>query len=381
MMDRDYFLENIIHFIHTLRRTGMPISTEQAMELSQALSYIDISSRDQVYFAARSLLTTRYEHLALFEAMFNAFWQQQTVLPSSRTQKAPHAPRHDRRHHRPLLISYMAQKADQDDPAIDVLDKSATFSNVELLQRKDFSDMTPNELEAVKKLIQNMRWNVSLRRTRRHVPDPKGNQLHMRRVIASSVRHGGTPLELTWQARKITQRPIVLLADISGSMEKYSRLVLQFFYGLSHSLKNVECFVFGTRLTRITPQLKVKNIDRAISDVTLNVFDWSGGTRIGDSLRHFNQDWSRRILRRGAIVLIVSDGWERGDTRVLDQQMRFIQLRCHRLIWINPLLGKTTYQPLVEGMSTALKHVDDFLPIHNLQSLEALGEHLASLTA
>jgi uncharacterized protein with von Willebrand factor type A (vWA) domain len=162
-------------------------------------------------------------------------------------------------------------------------------------------------------------------------------------------------------------------------MEKYARLMLQFFYSVSHSLKDVESFVFGTRLTRITGQLKLKNIDRAIDDAAAEVIDWSGGTRIGESLHLFNQQWSRRVLRRGALVLIISDGWERGDVSLLEKEMRYLQHRCHRLIWLNPLLGRDNYKPLVEGMAAAVPYIDDFLPIHNLQSLTALAEHLAAL--
>jgi uncharacterized protein len=211
------------------------------------------------------------------------------------------------------------------------------------------------------------------------VPSPNGNALHMRRVIASAVRHGGVPVRLSWQSRKIKQRPIVLIADISGSMEKYSRLTLQFFYSMSHSLKHVECFVFGTRLTRITQQLKLRNIDRAVTEAAAEVVDWAGGTRIGDSLETFNRQWSRRVLRRGAVVMIVSDGWERGHVDHLAAQMRYLQLRCYRLAWLNPLLGKSNYQPLVEGMTAALPYIDDFMPIHNFQSLSALAAYLNRL--
>jgi uncharacterized protein with von Willebrand factor type A (vWA) domain len=172
---------------------------------------------------------------------------------------------------------------------------------------------------------------------------------------------------------------VVLLADISGSMAKYSRLLLQFFYGMSQSLRRVESFVFGTRLTRITPQLKLRNIDRALESAAAEVVDWAGGTRIGESLRSFNRDWSRRVLRRGAVVIVVSDGWERGDVETLRREMRYLAHRCHRLVWLNPLLGTPGYQPLVEGMSAALPFVDDFLPIHNLESLRALAAHLVSL--
>jgi uncharacterized protein with von Willebrand factor type A (vWA) domain len=213
------------------------------------------------------------------------------------------------------------------------------------------------------------------------VADNKGQRLHLRRVLASAARQGGVPLELAWQRRKIKERPLVLLADISGSMEKVSRLVLQFFYCMAHSAQAVESFAFGTRLTRITPALKHKNIDVALAEAAREVVDWSGGTRIGASLQHFNQQWGRRVLRRGAVVLIISDGWERGEVSVLRREMRALQLRCHRLIWLNPLLGKSSYQPLVEGMQAALPYVDDFLPIHNLQSLSLLAARLKSLDA
>jgi len=349
------------------------------MELSEAWTLVDIGNREQVYYATRTLLVSRYEHLNLFDALFNRFWRKFMLHQKTSAQKAPHAPRYDRKHHRPLLMTYMAEKAQQDAQEIEVGDKSGTFSDIELLQQKDFSELSPDELNAVKQIIADMRWNVSLRETRRFVPDNKGQRLHMRKVLATSVKHGGVPVKFEYQAKKIKQRPIVLIADISGSMEKYSRLVLQFFYCVSHSLKNVEAFVFGTRMTRITHALKIKNIDRAVQEATRDVVDWSGGTRIGESLQTFNRQWSRRVLRRGAIAIIVSDGWERGDTNLLRKEMRYLQHRCHRLIWLNPLSGRATYQPVVSGMQTALEYVDDFLPIHNLQSLSALAEHLKTL--
>jgi hypothetical protein len=378
--EQSYLLDNLITFVNMLRRVGLPVSSEQVLEFFRALTLIDIGKREQVYYAARCLLVSRYEHLKLFDALFNRFWDNRLKPNAQRKgQPAPLAPRHERPH-RPVFIQYMARQAQQQDTAIDVLDKSGTYSNADIMQHKDFSAMTDEELETVKRLMQSMRWQVSQRQTRRFVADSKGQRMHMRRVLAAAVKHDGVPLKLAWQTRKIKQRPLVLIADISGSMEKYSRLVLQFFYCMAHSLKDVETFVFGTRLTRITPALKLKNIDLALSEAAFNVVDWSGGTRIGESLAYFNREWSRRVLRRGAIVLIVSDGWERGDTEQLKREMRYLHLRCHRLIWLNPLSGKKTYQPLVEGMQVALQHVDDFLPIHNLLSLSTLIYHLQSLS-
>jgi uncharacterized protein len=372
------FVENILTLVNLMRRAGLPVSSDQVSDFVRALTLVNVGVREQVYHTARCILVSRYEHLRLFETLFNAFWRAKMDAPDSRGQKAPRAPRHDQQT-QPALVSYMARKALATDPELDVADKSATFSDAELLHGKEFSQMTPEELEAVKRLIQDMRWRVCFRRSRRKVAGHSGATLHMRKVMASATRHGGVPLALTWQRRKIKQRPIVLIADISGSMEKYSRLVLQFFYSMVQSLKHVECFVFGTRLTRITLSLKLKNIDQAVNDAAREVLDWSGGTRIGESLAAFNRQWSRRMLHRGAIVMVVSDGWERGDVENLGKQMRYLQLRCHRLMWLNPLMGKTTYQPIVEGMAAALPYIDDFLPIHNFQSLSSLATHLAAL--
>jgi uncharacterized protein with von Willebrand factor type A (vWA) domain len=377
MTESSFFLDNILLFTRILRQAGLSISPEQSMDFSRSLTLIDIGDPDQVYHAARCMFVTRREQLGLFDTLFNFFWRQAGRHTSG--QKAPVAPRHKRPPKPFNVVTYMAYKARQYGREITIADKSKTFSHAEVLQNRDFSQMTAEELATIKRLMQEMRWQVSRRRTRRRVPERDGEFLHLRRAMRSAAKHGGVPLHLSWQTRKIKQRPFILIADISGSMEKYARLMLQFFYSVSHSLKDVECFLFGTRLTRITPHLKLKNIDQAINDAARQVLDWSGGTRIGESLQQFNHQWSRRVLRRGAIVLIVSDGWERGDVSVLGRQMRYLQHRCHRLIWLNPLLGKTTYQPLVEGMAAALPYIDDFLPIHNLQSLITLSQHLKSL--
>jgi uncharacterized protein with von Willebrand factor type A (vWA) domain len=362
-----------------LRQAGLPVSPEQSLDFARSLTLVEIGRKEQVFHAARSMLVTRHEHLALFTAIFNRFWQSVSDEMSGQPRTMPRAPRHKPPAETIPLMVLMAQKAGKDDPEQEVADKAETFSSAELLHGKAFGAMTPEELETTKRLIQEMRWDMMQRRTRRRIADRKGSELHLRQVMRSAAQYGGVPLRLAWQKRKVKQRPFVLLADISGSMEKYSRLTLQFFYSVSHSFKEVECFVFGTRLTRITSQLKVKNIDVAIEEASHQVWDWAGGTRIGDSLYAFNRQWSRRVLRRGAIVLIISDGWDRGDTTRLKQEMRYLQHRCHRLIWLNPLLGRPTYQPQVEGMTAALPYIDDFLPIHNLQSLTELSRHLATL--
>lgn len=375
-----HFLRNILTFSNLLRQAGLPVSPEQTMNFTEALTLVDIGDKSQVYFAARGFLVSRKEHLELFEILFNRFWNRLADSGGSRGQKAPIAPRHTPRTNKnPQPLSMLASRARKTDPEIEVADKSGTFSAAEVLQRKRFSEMSPEELDNVKQLILEIDWQLGLRRTHRYTADPGGNKLHLRRVLRSAAKHQGVIWNLHWQKRKIKQRPIVLIADISGSMEQYTRLLLQFFFSVSQSFQNVESFVFGTRLTRLTAQLKLRNIDRAIEQAGSEVVDWSGGTRIGESLKSFNRKWGRRVLHRGAVVVLISDGWERGDVSLLKKEMHALKRRCYRLIWLNPLLGNEGYQPRVAGMAAAMPFIDDFLPIHNLQSLRALSDHLGKL--
>ncbi|MEM8995635.1 MAG: VWA domain-containing protein, partial [Acidobacteriota bacterium] len=334
----------------------------------------------QVRHAGRSLLVVRREDLALFDARFGRFFSRHWGERPARSQKAPRAPRHDEPREKPFtIVNYMAYKAKHIDREVDVTDRSGTFTDVELLQRKDFSRLTPEELRAVRRLIGDMRWRASLRQTRRRQPSRRGDLLDLRATLRRASRHGGAVVGLERAERRFKQRPIVVLADISGSMEKLSRLVLQFFYSLTRGLGDVEAFLFGTRLTRVTEPLRLRNIDQAISGAARAAQDWSGGTRIGLNLHAFERSYARRVLRRGALLIIISDGWERGSTAPLEGAMRRLHGRCHRLIWLNPLAGSADYRPLAGGMAAALPYVDDFLPVHNLQSLDALSDHLASL--
>ena len=378
-MTAHWLLDNLLLLPHMLRKAGIPVAVGQSAEYVEAVGLVDISVRDQVYHASRSILVTQYEQLRLFDTIFNRFWEFVGAPQRLRGQEPRTRPKSVQPRKRMNVVELMTQRAHQATEEIEVADKAETYSYAELLQTKDFAAMDADELQTVRQLIQEMNWPISQRKTRRVVSHPLGNQLDRRRILRSAMKHDGVPIKLSYQIRKIKQRPIVLLADISSSMEKYARLALQFFYGVTQRLTGVESFVFGTRLTRLTPQLRSKNIDVAIDAAAHHVIDWSGGTRIGESLHEFNRRWSRRVVRRGALVIIVSDGWERGDVGLLKQEMRYLQHRCHRLIWLNPLSGQQTYEPRVEGMAASLKYVDDFMPIHNLQSLAEFSDHLAEI--
>ncbi|MDX1616268.1 MAG: VWA domain-containing protein, partial [Candidatus Promineifilaceae bacterium] len=267
----------------------------------------------------------------------------------------------------------------QDDDADPTATIQQTYSAIEKLRRKDFAEMTATELDAVKTLMTQYKWQLGRRRSRRF--QSGGRQTpDIRRSLRRNLRHGGEWLKWSYRKPKSKPRPLIILADISGSMERYARLLLHFVFGLQMgTVQTVEVFVFSTRLTRISRYLNQRNVKQAMSQVARAVPDWSGGTRIGESLRRFNHEWGRRVLNRGAVVLLISDGWDRGDPALLAREMAHLQRSCHRLIWLNPLLGLARYEPLTRGMQAALPFVDDFLPVHNLASLDELANHLANL--
>lgn len=254
------------------------------------------------------------------------------------------------------------------------------YSPTEILRQKDFDKLAPNELDAVHDMMAQIVWEWGERRTRRHVLEGAG-LLDFRRSLRRNLRYGTEVLEWSFRAPKVKPRALVVIADISGSMQRYTRLVLQYLYGLKHGLpQRVEVFIFGTQLTRVTRQFAHRDIDKALREVTEAAQDWSGGTNIGGAIKTFNYRWARKVLSGGAVVLLISDGWDRGDPVLLSQEMARLRRLCHRLIWLNPLLGSESYEPLTRGMQAALPNIDDFLPAHNLASLEDLARHLHNIS-
>lgn len=376
-----HLLRNVVLFGRLLRSLGMDVTPTQIIDLVEGLKHIDIRRRDDFKNAARTVLVSRHEHLPLFDRAFDLFWQAREEDELSQLdlgmllQRPPQAQREE------LVLTEAG--ADREGPEQETeepeIHEIYTYSAQEVLRQKDFTELTPEELEEIKRLMQAMTWELERRRTRRKTRAPSGTYLDMRRTLRQNLRYGGEPLQLAWRRRKLKRRPLVAICDISGSMERYSRVLLQFIYVISNGLEKVEAFVFSTRLTRITRYLKERDIDAALDQVADAVQDWAGGTRIGEALKTFNYEWGRRVLGQGAIVLIISDGWDRGDIDLLEREMRRLQLSCHRLIWLNPLLGSVNYEPLTRGIQAALPYIDDFLPIHNLESLMQLGDLLEQL--
>lgn len=373
----DVLLGNLVLFARILRSTGLPVSPRSVADAGHALTLVDIERRDQVFHALRALMVGRREDLQLFETAFNRFWTASPVAGDP-TRRRPEG--RTRRHQgRFSIASLSAYRASLVTESPVVADRRGTAAHAEVLRRKRFAVMSADELDEARRLLAHRPWTIQERRSHRRVRDRRGPDVDLRRLLRSVGRTGSVPSRLPRRARLYKQRPVVLIADISGSMETQSRMILHLFHLLVRSLDRVETFVFATRLTRITRHLRLRNVDRAIDEAALNVMDWSGGTRIGESLGEFNRRWSRRLLGHGTIVVIVSDGCEGGDPELLRTELGRLRSRCRRLIWLHPHAGSARFEPRVAGLEAAMSYVDDFVPAGDVRSLIAFSDMLAGI--
>lgn len=377
------FLHNLLLFGRVLRRLGLDINPGRMMDLVHALDHIQIGKKSDFFYAARALLVHDREDLALFDEAFELFWRKPAESWGVEWQGLTR-----RRRRSGPIVTYPPLKdappanesGSTSDQELSVIEVTRTYSDQELLRNKNFAEMTAEESDAVKQMISHLLWKVSERKTRRHRPGKGYHLIDMRRTLRRSLRSEGEIFRWSYRHPKLKPRPLIVIADISGSMERYTRLLLHFIYGMKAALSQpVEAFVFSTRLTRITRPLQIRELDLALKNVGLLVNDWAGGTRIGESLKTFNFEWGRRVLGHGAVVLIISDGWDRGDVDLLKREMTRLKRNCYKLIWLNPLLGAPDYEPLTRGIQAALPNIDYFLPVHNLASLEDLATRLADL--
>jgi uncharacterized protein with von Willebrand factor type A (vWA) domain len=351
------------------------------LDVAAALPHIDIGRRTDFYATLQSILIHRQQDLATFDEAFRVFWR-----PPSRDWSPTdlRAMGERRRMGAPHVEIPASQPESEHEAGLPVRRETATrivptsSSPREVSRLKDFAELSEEELDQAKAMIATLRWDVGMRRTRRWRPGD-GPALDLKRVVRRNLAYGGEPLALPRRERLKKRRPLVVICDVSGSMERYSRLLLHFIGQMAGRLAHVDAFVFATRLTRITRELGWRGSRHSLPAIPRRVPDWAGGTRIGDALRTFNVHWARRVMGHGPVVLLISDGWDRGEPDRLAREMSRLQRSCHRLIWLNPLLGASDYQPLTRGMQAALPFVDDFLPVHNLVSLEALAAHLNRL--
>jgi uncharacterized protein with von Willebrand factor type A (vWA) domain len=378
----------VMHFARVLRHAGLPLATDRITLALQALQVAGRHSRAEFHAVLCACLLDRHEHQPLFDQAFELFWQDTGLLERVRDWLSPPGTTAmSDGLASPLGASSVPSigqrgRAEDEEDALLAQDVLLTTSTSERLQRADFESMSNEEFRAALRLMARLRAAFPPQATRRRAPAARPGQPDLRASLRDAGRRGGDFDILRFTAPRRAVPPLVVLADISGSMSRYSRMLLHFAHLLGlrpgRTLPRVETFVFGTRLTRITPWLRQRDPDVAVARVTAGVQDWSGGTRITESLRDFNQRWARRVLGSRATVLLVTDGLEHGPTEALTFEMDRLHKSCHRLLWLNPLLRFVRFEPRAAGIRAMLPHVDGFLPVHNLESLDQLLEVLAA---
>ena len=374
-------LANIMYFARTLRAAGLPIGPGKVLAAVEAVHAVGITNRSDFYWTLHAVFVNRRDQRELFDQAFHIFWRNPELLekmmglmlPSIRSDQPG-----EEMSRRLAEALHPGEGNGEDRPAEEKIELDAvmTFSNRELLQKMDFEKMSNAELAQAKAAIRRMVLPLANVVTRRFAPDPRGDRTDMRASLRAQLRSGDL-LSLKRKRRRTRPPPLVILCDISGSMSRYSRLFLHFMHAVTNDRDRVYTFLFGTRLTNITRYLRHKDVDVALDRVAGAVEDWSGGTRIGQSLAEFNRRWSRRVLGQGAIVLLITDGLDRDAGEGIGQEMDRLHKSCRRLVWLNPLLRYEGFAPKSLGMRAILPHVDEFRAVHSLESLDELVNALS----
>jgi len=362
----------MVGFGRVLRAAGLEVGPGRLQDALRGLDVVGLARRDDVYHTLRATLVARREEMDAFDAAFAAYWEEAPGMPQPDVgievpRLEPSAP--------PPVPAH-----EPDGGGDESGEESTTVlaaSPDERLRQRDFADMTVAELRRLRRLMERLPDTTPKRRSRRLRAGTSGDVLDARQTLRRAIRTQGLPFDPAFRRRKQVPRKLVFLCDVSGSMEPYARAIVMFLQAVTVTGRRVEAFAFGTRITRLTPHLKKLDPARALAGAGGLMPDWGGGTRIGDSLRRYNDVWGRRGLTRGAVVVIVSDGWERGDLTLLDAELARISRQAHRLVWVNPLKGHDGFAPLAGGMRIALRHADVFVEGHNLVALEALADVLS----
>ena len=378
--------ENIVYFARALRAAGMPVGPGAVLDALEALNVASVGARDDFYWTLHAVFVKRHEHTILFDQAFRIFFRKrgyiekliasmipQTLEPAAKSP-APGAQRIQE-----ALFSGLNERA-QDQSEIEV-DARLTVSDREVLQKKDFAQMTAAEIAAAKDAIARLTLPLDEVRTRRLTQNRRGHLIDIRRTLRASMKAGGAVIDLKYLGPRLKEPPIVALLDISGSMSEYTRLFLHFLHAVTDARKRVTTFLFGTRLTNVTRAIRQRDPDEALAACSANVADWSGGTRIASSLHVFNKQWARRVLGQGAVVLLITDGLERDADDTLAFEIDRLHRSCKRLIWLNPLLRFHAFEARAKGVQTMLPHVDELRAIHNLDSMKELVRALSGAPA
>jgi uncharacterized protein len=386
---RGHLGQNLLLFGRALRAAGLPIGTGQIADAVRAVEAVGVDAREEVYWALAACFVRRREELVLFDEAFEFFFRDpfamsqalaallsRTSIPDPSERKTPSGSRRVR--------EALAQTRPA--PSVDAarrekrleFDVTMTASSAESLQTRDFEKMSADEERRAREAIRRMTLPQLTVKTRRRRPDARGTQLDVRRTLQATLRAGGAAIPLRFRGPQDKPPPLVAICDVSGSMERYSRMVLHFLHALTRARPHVSSFVFGTRLTNVTRSLRARDVDEALGAVGRDVTDWSGGTRIGESLHAFNKEWSRRVLGQGAVVLLITDGLERGEPALLRREIERLHKSCRRLVWLNPLLRYDGFEPRAAGIKAMVAHVDELRTVHHLESLEDLARALGA---
>ena len=375
--------ENVMHFARLLRAAGLRIGPDRVIDGVRALEIAGLARRDDWYWTLSAVFLSREEQRPIFDQAFQVFWRDPKLVEKMLSALLPkaqgRAAKDEREQSQRLTDALMQQKKEAAPPQEEKVEMDArlTFSSSEVLQRMDFDTMSAAELAEAKRMIEGLRLPLPEIRTRRFAPDRRGRRIDLRATLRTSLREGGDVIPLVRAAPKDIHPPLVVLCDISGSMSPYARMFLHFLHAITNDRDRVTVFVFGTRLTNVTRQLKHRDVDVAMQRVAEAIKDWSGGTRIGTCLREFNWKWSRRVLGQNACLLLVSDGLDREAGEGRGEEMERLHKSCRQLVWLNPLLRYEQFEARPAGVRAMLPHVDLFLPVHNLKSLVDLANTLS----
>ena len=383
-LEGNRLVANVMHFARILRAAGLPIGPGKVIDAVNAIRAIGVGSRSDFYWALHSVFVNRHDQHDLFDQAFHVFWRDPKILERLLGVMLPEVdggPPPEQMQASRRIAEAMAPKGEtpqrEDEREKEVeFDAAMTASAREVLQTMDFEEMSADEIARAKQAIARMHLNIAEMPTRRFWPDRQHARIDMRQTLRKGLRSGGGAIPLHFRTRRTRPPPLVILCDISGSMSRYTRMFVHFMHTLTNDRDRVYTFLFGTRLTNVTRHLRHKDIDVALAKISAAVEDWSGGTRIGQALKTFNRDWSRRVLSQGAVVLLISDGLDRDAGRGLEEEIDRLHKSCRRLIWLNPLLRFDGFAPKSQGIRALLPHVDEFRPVHNLESL---GQLIAAL--
>ncbi len=372
--------DNIVYFARALRKAGMRVGPAAVKDAIEAVLAAGLGGRDDFYWTLHAVLVNRREDHAVFDEAFRLFWKSRELIEKLIAMFSPVVANNREREKQRAAENRVSQamfegrhrnKPPVEEPDIEV-DARFTVSGKEVLRQKDFAQMTAQEIAEAKRAIAELKLPFDTVRTRRFRPDARGRKIDARAMMRSGARTGGELILPKFKSLREMHPPLVVLADISGSMSQYSRIFLHFLHALTEKRQRVHTFVFGTRLTNLTRQMRHRDPDEALADCTAAVQDWSGGSRIGEALHEFNRLWSRRVLGQGAVVLLITDGLERDDVGGLSEEIERLHKSCRRLIWLNPLLRFDGFEARARGVRAMLPHVDEFRAVHNLESLSNL---------